>query len=221
MRKILPLLFMSAVSTAISQTTVTYDITINETVGLNLTSGDMCSPPYVVEEAKQITAGNSWGATWQSTNSGTPSSIEVSLSFTSSDATNDYPTTLNGSANNMVNSGPQISCSAGTPLTWQLNPTGYNSMGTNTFLVDYSSSSIVNQLDDMGLPNEVYMQVTVVYDTVPDDTSTAYIHELIPEAPELVKITDLMGREIPYQTNTPLLYVYSNGTVRKVFIKED
>ena len=36
----------------------------------------------------------------------------------------------------------------------------------------------------------------------------------------LVKIVDVTGREIPYQRNTPLFFVYSNGTVEKKFILE-
>lgn len=34
---------------------------------------------------------------------------------------------------------------------------------------------------------------------------------------ELIKITDLMGRETEFQLNTVLIYVYSDGTTKKVF----
>ena len=34
---------------------------------------------------------------------------------------------------------------------------------------------------------------------------------------EVIKITDLMGRETEYKPNTVLIYVYSDGTTEKVF----
>ena len=38
---------------------------------------------------------------------------------------------------------------------------------------------------------------------------------------ELIKIVDVLGRETPFKPNTPLLYIYNDGTVeRKVIIKE-
>jgi hypothetical protein len=49
----------------------------------------------------------------------------------------------------------------------------------------------------------------------------ASLDELSPANKELVKITDLMGREIVPQTGIPVLYHYSDGTVRKTIVLED
>ena len=38
---------------------------------------------------------------------------------------------------------------------------------------------------------------------------------------ELIRITDLMGRETEYKPNTPLLYIYSDGSVERVFKVEE
>ena len=37
---------------------------------------------------------------------------------------------------------------------------------------------------------------------------------------ELVKITDLLGRAVPYKPNTLLIYIYSDGSIEKVFRTE-
>ena len=37
---------------------------------------------------------------------------------------------------------------------------------------------------------------------------------------ELLKVTDLLGRETPYKRNTPLFYIYDDGTVEKRIVIE-
>ena len=37
---------------------------------------------------------------------------------------------------------------------------------------------------------------------------------------ELIKITNILGQEIPYRKNTPLFYIYNDGTVEKKIIIE-
>jgi dienelactone hydrolase len=44
---------------------------------------------------------------------------------------------------------------------------------------------------------------------------------LAPSESELVKIIDFMGREVPVCTNTPLIYVYADGTRRRVILIEE
>ena len=47
------------------------------------------------------------------------------------------------------------------------------------------------------------------------------ISELNNTPKQLIKIVDVLGREIPFKPNTPLLYIYNDGTVeRKMIIKE-
>ncbi len=36
----------------------------------------------------------------------------------------------------------------------------------------------------------------------------------------LIKITDVLGQETPYRRNTPLFYIYNDGTVKKKIIIE-
>lgn len=43
------------------------------------------------------------------------------------------------------------------------------------------------------------------------------IEELFSGEKELVKIVDLMGREVPFEKNKVLIYVYSDGTAERVF----
>tara|TARA_B110000285_G_C15112239_1_gene611835 strand:+ start:111 stop:1202 length:1092 start_codon:yes stop_codon:yes gene_type:complete len=43
------------------------------------------------------------------------------------------------------------------------------------------------------------------------------IEELNAEGQVLIKITDLMGRETKFKPNTPLLYIYSDGTIERKF----
>ena len=200
-----------------SQTSVTYFVEFDSVVGLELTSGDVCTSPWAIEEAKQMQAGNSWGAMWTSTNAGTPTAIEVSLTFSVSEASVMRPTTLNGIANNNVDPGAAFDCEVGSALTWTIDPTGYVPMGLNTFLVDYTGSTTVHQIDNISMaqPIDPYFVVTVWY-----DEAGIGIEELSMQGAELVKITDLMGREVVFTTNTPLLYVYNDGSVRRIVVAE-
>ena len=52
-------------------------------------------------------------------------------------------------------------------------------------------------------------------------SNTSSISELNNTPKQLVKIVDVLGREKPFKPNTPLLYIYNDGTVeRKMIIKE-
>lgn len=195
---------------------VTYNIEIDSLVGLELTSGDICSAPFSVEEAKQVSIGNSWGGMWTSTNTGVATSVVVELSFTVGDSVSSHPTTLNGASSNAIDPGAAVNCANGALLSWTIDPASYNSGGLNTFLVDYSASGIINQIDNLPFPGDPYLQVTVAY-----DTSGVGINELGANEAELIKIVDLMGREVSFKPNTPLIYMYSDGTIERVFKLEE
>ena len=52
-------------------------------------------------------------------------------------------------------------------------------------------------------------------------SNTSSITELNNTPKQLIKIVDVLGRETPFKPNTPLLYIYNDGTVeRKMIIKE-
>ena len=36
----------------------------------------------------------------------------------------------------------------------------------------------------------------------------------------LIKVTDILGQETPYRRNTPLFYIYNDGTVEKRIVIE-
>jgi hypothetical protein len=52
-------------------------------------------------------------------------------------------------------------------------------------------------------------------------TDVTGIEEIQNSPKELIRITDLTGREVPFATNTPLLYIYSDGTVERIFRIEE
>jgi len=52
-------------------------------------------------------------------------------------------------------------------------------------------------------------------------SNTSSISELNNLPKQLIKIVDVLGRETPFKPNTPLLYIYNDGTVeRKMIIEE-
>ncbi len=59
------------------------------------------------------------------------------------------------------------------------------------------------------------------------DTSTCYLidytglGELIQSEKELIKIIDVMGRETEFKPNTPLIFIYSDGTIERVMKLEE
>ena len=60
-----------------------------------------------------------------------------------------------------------------------------------------------------------------IYDTdTPPVNCHAGVSELNNTTKQLVKIVDVLGRETPFKQNTPLLYIYNDGTVeRKAVLK--
>jgi hypothetical protein len=64
-------------------------------------------------------------------------------------------------------------------------------------------------------------------ETIEVDTSSCHfvqiadIDELSPNSAELVKVVDLLGRETTITPNTSLIYIYSDGTIKRVFKLEE
>ena len=46
------------------------------------------------------------------------------------------------------------------------------------------------------------------------------ISEIVNNKSKLIKITDMLGQETPYRRNTPLFYLYDDGTVEKRIVIE-
>lgn len=99
-------------------------------------------------------------------------------------------------------------------------PFGDNSMnnlnigGTNNFVGPCTGFS--GKLDDIGFWNRALSQceVEALYTA---QQCLLGVTELNLQSKELVKITDLMGRESKVQPNTTLIYIYSDGTTEKVY----
>lgn len=74
-------------------------------------------------------------------------------------------------------------------------------------------SSHVNKLTDPHVENDQYCKSVYL--------GTVGLEELTKNQPkELIRVVDLLGREVPEMKNTPLIYVYSDGTTEKKFILE-
>lgn len=141
MRKLYLLLCTSFVIGSSWAQVVTYDIPDTDLIGMVINSGDFCFDPG---EYKQAAIGNTWGFSWTSTNSNTPSSVQVDLIFTIEEANGPYPTTLNASADIPANP-PFAACGFGA-ASYTLTPSNYNPMGLNTLLFDYSGTTQQNQI---------------------------------------------------------------------------
>ena len=50
--------------------------------------------------------------------------------------------------------------------------------------------------------------------------TTTAISDIVNSKSNLVKITDMLGQETPYRRNTPLFYIYDDGTVEKRIVIE-
>ena len=86
-----------------------------------------------------------------------------------------------------------------TSLTW-------NNM-TLTVSGDYS----ITLINSVGCDSIANLNLTV---------TTTGISDIANTKSNLVKITDMLGQETPYRRNTPLFYIYDDGTVEKRIVIE-
>ena len=89
--------------------------------------------------------------------------------------------------------------SVGASIVWNGIP--LNASG------DYSTTLI----NSVGCDSIVNLNLTV---------TTTGISEIANNKSNLVKITDMLGQETPYRRNTPLFYIYDDGTVEKRIVIE-
>ena len=153
---------------------VNYDIPAGQCINMAQTTGDICSAPWNVEELRQNPANSgTWGFTWSSTNSGIPTSIDVTIGFTVTDGGGNFTTTLNGSASFNVTDGTAKDCENSTMMTWSVDPTNYASMGVNTFMINLGNTDSI-QVDNLPFAGDPYIRVTVDYTpcSPPDSTIT-------------------------------------------------
>lgn len=63
--------------------------------------------------------------------------------------------------------------------------------------------------------------VGTVYSENCNNSCTVGLNEMFQPPKQLIRITDLLGRKTVINTNTPLIYYYSDGTIERVFILEE
>ena len=126
--------------------------------------------------------------------------------YTISGAYTDTLTSVNG-CDSVVN----------TNLTIEQNTSSYDTLSVGASIVwngmplnvsgDYSATLI----NSVGCDSIVNLNLTV---------TTTGISEIANNKSNLVKITDVLGKETPYRRNTPLFYIYNDGTVEKKVVVE-
>jgi hypothetical protein len=141
---------------------ITYDIFFPMTFGLDMTSGDICTAPFVIEEVKQSATGNTWGFGWTSTGAGPPASVKVVLGYTISEPAGPHPMTLNG-VPVAPHSPPAVACSSVPLDTIDVDPSAYTFGGANGVSFDYAGSAIINQFENLPILGTPYFQVIVDY----------------------------------------------------------
>ena len=108
--------------------------------------------------------------------------------------------------------GTGLSGTAGSTV----NPNPYLVIGSGRV---YNPQNFNGLIDDVGIWDRALdsCEVTVLYT---GQACNVGIGELNNTPKQLIKIVDVLGRETPFKPNTPLLYIYNDGTVeRKMIIK--
>ena len=105
-----------------------------------------------------------------------------------------------------------------------LNLKNGNNNSVNDFEADINPNLTCIEVDDVNYSttnwNDIDPQMYFSTDCNNACSNTSSISELNNTPKQLIKIVDMLGREIPFKPNTPLLYIYDDGTVeRKMVLK--
>ena len=126
--------------------------------------------------------------------------------YTTSGAYTDTLTSVNG-CDSVVNTNLTIEQYIYSYDTLSVNSSiVWNGMSLNTS-GDYS----VNLVNSLGCDSIANLNLTVTITGILDITNNKN---------NLVKITDMLGQETPYRRNTPLFYIYDDGTVERRIVIE-
>jgi len=102
-----------------------------------------------------------------------------------------------------------------------LNVKNGNNSNFTHFDTKFNSNLTCIEVDNVAYSNanwtNIDAQASFSIDCNNACSSIVGIEELVEAPKELIKITDLMGRETEYKPNTVLIYVYSDGTTEKIF----
>ena len=137
---------------------------------------------------------------------GCDSVLIVSNYYTISGAYTDTLTSVNG-CDSVVN----------TNLTIEQNTYSYDTLSVAASIVwngmplNISGDYSVTLMNSVGCDSIVNLNLTV---------TTTGILDIANNKNNLVKITDMLGQETPYRKNTPLFYIFDDGTVEKRIVIE-
>lgn len=108
----------------------------------------------------------------------------------------------------------------GTYRTASMDNTTATTSSTSDFFIGkweaYDDYGFLGDLDDVGVWKSALTECQVIelYTTQNCDASVIEIND---NSKYLIQIIDLMGRETEFKPNTPLIYIYSDGTTEKVY----
>jgi len=109
-----------------------------------------------------------------------------------------------------------------------LNIKNGNNHNMIIFLADANPNLTCIEVDDAGYSSAMWFNNDYAFDpqtsfseNCNNDCSTATATTIeLTSSKNLIQILDLMGRETSFKPNTPLIYVYDNGSTEKVFTIE-
>jgi hypothetical protein len=78
-----------------------------------------------------------------------------------------------------------------------------------------SYSSFTGKIDDLGIWNKELSSCEIDALYTGNICATSSLKKLSGPEKELIKIVDLMGREVPFEKNKVLIYIYSDGTIEQ------
>lgn len=115
----------------------------------------------------------------------------------------------------------------GALLTAEMNGAGYQWLDCDNNYAEIPGET--NQSYTATVVGHYAVKITFsnLCEAVEIDTSSCHLvqvadlSELSLNGAELVKVVDLLGRETPVIPNTPLIYIYSDGTIQRVFKLEE
>ena len=101
---------------------------------------------------------------------------------------------------------------------------GNNTNFTQFFYANNNSNLTCIEVDDVNFSTNNWTNIdsqTSFSSDCGNSGCSLNINDLNKAPKKLIQIVDLLGRETPFKPNTPLLYIYNDGTVeRKMIIKE-
>ena len=104
-----------------------------------------------------------------------------------------------------------------TNIVVDQNTSSYDTLSVSTSIVwngmplNVSGDYSVTLMNSLGCDSIANLNLTV---------TTTGISDIVNSKSNLVKITDVLGKETPYRRNTPLFYIYNDGTVEKRIVIE-